>query len=265
LENIFRQVRAKIEFRHQSSVDYPAHIHEDMELIYVKKGSCTAVCDGRKYTLTQNTCFLAFPNQVHHYTGCKPGEYYVLILKPSRLLSYGEVFLEGAPVSAVCSPEPKTVYLLEAAYQEFREDGYSKIIAAYLTAMFGHLLKHYCIEGGGIRPDTVLQILNFCAGHYRENISVADIAGQLHISRSSVSHIFSARLGIHFCDYINALRLTDATELLKNENYSITQIAEKCGFPTIRTFNRAFAKQYGMSPSAYKKQRYNITNDSVHE
>lgn len=254
MENVFRQVKAKIEFRRRKSVDYPAHIHEDIELIYVKEGGCTAVCDGRKYALTENTVFLAFPNQVHHYTECVRGEYYVLILKPSQLLSYTEVFLEGVPVSAVCSPERDTIYLLETAYEEFCQEGFSKIIAAYLTAMIGKLLKQYSIGGSGIRQDTVLQILNYCVLHYRDNVSVADIAENLHISRSSVSHIFSARLGIHFCDYINALRLADAVELLKNGNYSMTEIAEKTGFPTIRTFNRAFAKQYGMAPSNYRKE-----------
>ena len=259
MENIFRQVKAKIEFYSRHTIDYPAHIHEDMELIYVKKGCCSAFCGGKKYALEAGSLFLAFPNQVHHYTECVPGEYYVLILKPTRLLSYGEVFLEGEPLSAVCKPDVKTVYLLETAYEEFHQDGYSKIIAAYLTAMFGKLLKYYSIESTGVRQDTVLQILNYCAGHYREAISVADIANNLHLSRSSVSHIFSSRLGIHFCDYINALRLTDATDLLKNGNYSVTQVAETCGFPTIRTFNRAFLKQFGTSPSVYRK-----TNGTTH-
>lgn len=255
MERVFRQVKAKIEFWRRHSVDYPAHIHEDIELIYVKKGRCTAFCDGRKYPLGENTFFLAFPNQVHHYAECEPGEYYVLIIKPSRLLGYAEVFLEGAPASAIYSPEEQdnTVYLLETAYREYVQEGYSRVIGAYLTAIFGKLLRHYRIEKSNVPQDTVLQILNYCAGHYQENLSVSDIAENLHISRSSVSHIFSTRLGIHFCDYINALRLTDAAELLKNENDSITQIAEKCGFPTIRTFNRAFLKQYGMAPSAYRK------------
>lgn len=256
METIFRQLKAKIEFHHRHSIDFPAHIHEDIELIYVKKGGCTALCDGRKYALTENTFFLAFPNQVHHYAECVPGEYYVLIMKPSRLLGYAEVFLEGAPVSAVYCPEEEdnTVYLLETAYTEYKQDGYSRVIGAYLTAIFGKLLRHYRIEKSDIRQDTVLQILNFCAGHYRENITVGDIAENLHISRSSVSHIFSARLGIHFCDYLNALRLSDAEELIRNGNYTMTEIAEKAGFPTIRTFNRAFFKQYGMAPTDYRKE-----------
>ena len=253
MESVFREVKAQIEFYNKQSIDYPAHIHEDMELVFVKQGSCTAVCDGRKYILEKNDCFLAFPNQVHHYTESTQGEYYVLIMKPSRLLSYGELFLEGVPLSAVCCPAPDVVYLLETAYREFKQDGYSRVIGAYLTAMFGKLLRHYRIEKSGIRQDTVLQILAFCAGNYRENVSVADVAENLHISRSSVSHIFSTRLGIHFCDYINALRLADAVELLNNGNYSVTEIAERTGFPTIRTFNRAFLRKYGMSPTDYRK------------
>ena len=254
MENIFRQVQTNIIFKIQRNVTYPAHIHEDIELIYVKKGSCTAFCDGRKYTLKENALFLAFPNQVHHYTECVPGEYYTLILKPTRLLGYGEIFTESLPLSAVCSPNPDAIYLLETAYDEFCRDGYSKIIAAYLTALFGKLLKHYSLGPGSLRQDTALQILNFCANHYRENISVADIADSLHISRSSISHIFSNRLGIHFCDYINALRLADAVELIRNGSYTMTEIAEKTGFPTIRTFNRAFFKQYGTAPSHYRKE-----------
>lgn len=254
MENIFRQVQTDILFKVQKNVTYPAHIHEDIELIYVKKGSCTAFCDGVRYALKENSLFLVFPNQVHHYTECLPGEYYLLILKPSRLLSYGEVFAEGLPLSAVCHPGADVVNLLETAYGEFCQDGYSRIIAAYLTALLGKLLKYYSLENSSIRQDTTLQILNFCANHYRENLSVSDIAGSLHISRSSVSHIFSCRLGIHFCDYINALRLADAAELIRNGNYSMTEIANRTGFSTIRTFNRAFYKQYGMAPSHYRKE-----------
>ena len=256
MKSVFREVRPQIMFRPRTSVDFPAHIHEDIELIYVKKGRCAAFCDGRKYILEDNTFFLVFPNQAHHYAESVRGEYFLLVLKPSRLLSYSEVFLEGVPTCAVCQPKENdnTVFLLTSAYQEFQQDGDSKIISGYLTILLGKLLKYYTIESSGVRQDTILQILDYCAGHYRENISVADIAAHLHISRSSVSHIFNSRLGIHFCDYINALRLTDSVDLLKNGSYSMTEIADMTGFPSIRTFNRAFAKQYGMAPSLYKKQ-----------
>lgn len=257
MEKVFREIKKKLQFQSRRSLDFSAHIHEDIELVYVKKGGGKAFCDGKKYILCENSFFLVFPNQVHYYAEDTLGEYIVLIIKPSRLLSYNDIFLDWEPVSALyCFSEnsdDNLLYLLETALKEFARDGHSPIIDAYLTAFFGKLLKFYDIEKSRVSRDTVLQILRYCSMHYKENITVGEIANQLHISRSCVSHIFSSRLAINFCDYINSLRLFDAVQLLEGKNYSITEISDMSGFATIRTFNRAFLKQYGISPSAYRK------------
>jgi AraC-like DNA-binding protein len=39
-----------------------------------------------------------------------------------------------------------------------------------------------------------------------------------------------------------------------NSDASITEICEQVGFNTLRTFNRAFIKQMGVSPSEYRKR-----------
>lgn len=258
MEKIFREIKKRyLQFENKVNLDFSPHIHEDIELIYVKKGGGTAFCDGKKYELHENSFFLVFPNQVHHYSEFIDGEYIMLIIKPSRLMSYNDVFLSGEPVSALWhfeeNTDDNTAYLLQTAFNEFIRDGYSPIIDAYLTAVFGKLLKFYKIEKGRLSRDNVLQILQYCADHYKENITVGDIADNLHISRSCVSHIFSSRLGMNFCDYINALRLSDAKQFLESKNYSITEISDMSGFATIRTFNRAFLKLYGISPSEYRK------------
>ena len=80
-----------------------------------------------------------------------------------------------------------------------------------------------------------------------------EVADKLCISRSTVSHLFNERLAMNFCDYINSLRLSDAVKLLKNGKNTITEISDLSGFSTIRTFNRAFLKRYGISPSEYRK------------
>lgn len=257
MQKIFREFKSEIIFKYSQELDFPAHIHEDIELVYVKRGSGTAFCDGKKYTLSENSFFITFPNQVHSYKDCENGEYILLIIKPHELLDFNNAFLEGTPVFALWSfkedNDDNTVYLLKSALNEYIRDGYSAIIKAYLTAFFGKLLKFYEIGKSSVNYDTVLKILNYCTEHYKENISVDSVSKELNVSRSSVSHIFSSRLSINFCDYINSLRLTDAVHMLKNKKYSITEISYMSGFSTIRTFNRAFIKRYGMSPSAYRK------------
>ena len=257
MKKIFREIKQHPDFQKRKKLNFPPHIHDDIELVFVKRGGGTAYCDGKKYTLTENNFFLVFPNQVHHYSECSNGDFIVIIVKPSNLFCYKDIFEDGAPSSAVCNFEKgeddNTVQLLKIATKEFLRDGYSSIIEAYLTAIFGKLLKFYNIKKTKTSRETILQILQYCASHYKEPITVDSVAQNLHISRSSISHIFSSRLSMNFCDYINSLRLIEAEQLLKNKSYSITEISYLCGFSTIRTFNRAFLKRYGVSPSSYRK------------
>ena len=262
MEQIFRETKTQISFHKSTSPDFPAHIHDDIELIFTKSGRGTAWCDGKKYTLTDNSWFLVFPNQVHRYVDCAPGEYIVLIMKPSDLLRYNQVFLKGVPGSVLhCFPSGEDdgiAGLLENALREYERDGYSDIIAAYLTALFGKLLPFFAIEKTGFSQDNVLKILQYCTTHYKEDLTVESVAEALSISRSCVSHIFSTRISMGFCDYVNSLRLAEAEEILKNQSYSITEAANMSGFPTIRTFNRAFLKRYGTTPSEYRKAIKNL-------
>ncbi len=256
MEHIFREIKSQFYFRQRNSIDFPAHIHDDIELVFVEKGNGTAWCDGKPYTLTDGTWFLVFPNQVHRYTDFALGNYYVLILKPSDLLRYQQIFRTGAPqCAAYCLQDDiRLSFLLKTALQDYQEDGYSEVIAAYLTALFGKLLPYFPVEKSGFHRDNVLKILEYCSTHYKEDLTVESVASQLQLSRSCVSHIFSDRISMSFSDYINSLRLSEATETLKNQNYTITEIANLSGFPTIRTFNRAFQKHYGMTPSEYRKK-----------
>ncbi len=257
MSEIFREIKNKLVFKNEKELNFPAHIHDDIELVFVKKGGGTAYCDGKKYALTENSFFLVFPNQVHHYSDCPEGEYVLIIIKPSVLRSFKGVFEDGVPSCALWHFEENCddniVRLLDMAMKDYIRYGDSLIIEAYLTAFFGKLLNFYNIEKTPTSPQTVLQILQYCTAHYKENITVHSVAETLHISRSTVSHIFSSRLSINFCDYINSLRLIEAEQLLKNKNYSITEISYLCGFSTIRTFNRAFLKRYGVSPSDFRK------------
>ena len=257
MQKIFREIKTQLIMESRKRLDFPAHIHEDIELVFVKKGAGKAYCDGKKYILLENSFFLVFPNQVHHYSECLEGEYTVIIIKPLVLNGCDNVFNEGIPSFALWHFEENcddnTVFLTEIAMREFERDGYSLIIKSYLTALFAKLLTVYKIEKNSVNQDTLLQIVQYCSLHYKENITVNSIAEKLNISRSTVSHIFSSRLSMNFCDYINSLRLSEAEQMLKNKSYSITEISYLSGFSTIRTFNRAFRKKHGVSPSAFRK------------
>ena len=103
--------------------------------------------------------------------------------------------------------------------------------------------------------ESLRTIVSFCTQNYAENLSLSLLEEKLHLNKFYISHLFSGRLGLRFNDYINSLRVSEACRYLLNSSLSITEIGSLVGFNTPRTFNRAFIKQLGLSPSEYRKQR----------
>ena len=94
----------------------------------------------------------------------------------------------------------------------------------------------------------------FCNENYKTEISLEQVAKNLHISKYYISHLLNDKLNISFSEYINSLRVADAVVMLEEGQYGMSEIAERCGFNTLRTFNRAFSMVYNMPPSQYKKK-----------
>jgi AraC-like DNA-binding protein len=57
--------------------------------------------------------------------------------------------------------------------------------------------------------------------------------------------------------YRNYLRTSIAAELLMRTEFSVAEISAKLGFTCSSDFYRAFRKQYGESPSEYRKRKNN--------
>ena len=98
-------------------------------------------------------------------------------------------------------------------------------------------------------------VIQYCARNFTKDLSLSILEVELHLSKYYISHLFGDKLGVRFNDYINSLRISESCRLLRTSDMSITEISSASGFGTLRTFNRAFIKQMGMSPSEYKKKQ----------
>jgi AraC-like DNA-binding protein len=129
----------------------------------------------------------------------------------------------------------------------------------FLTELFTELHKrgiNTCIDTAGIKPDenqAMRSVVQYCSRNFTKDLSLAILEEELHLSKYYISHLFGDKLGIRFNDYINSLRISEACKLLGNSDLSVTEISERVGFNTLRTFNRAFVKQIGLAPSEYRR------------
>jgi transcriptional regulator GlxA family with amidase domain len=87
---------------------------------------------------------------------------------------------------------------------------------------------------------------------------VSEFAYELGISRVTVNLRFQEQTGTSLSEYFAAKRETAAMTLLVESDLKTEDVAVKAGFGTPRTFHRAFARKFGLSPARYRMQNQNV-------
>ena len=94
---------------------------------------------------------------------------------------------------------------------------------------------------------------DYISENLRRDMKVADIAGELGISRTYLSRQFSETEGMTVQQYIMKERCDHAANLLKYSDYPIAVIAEYFCFSSQSHFGSCFKKLYGMTPNEYRR------------
>lgn len=88
------------------------------------------------------------------------------------------------------------------------------------------------------------------------DLTLADLSDQVAMTPREVSELLNQSLGLHFFDFVNAHRIDHSRQLLVSEpSKSILDILLASGFNSKSSFNTAFKKQVGMTPSEFRKQQ----------
>ena len=235
-------------------------MHREIELVCFFEGHAVAYADSVRCELEPGDVFIAFPNQIHHYESFGPENYYLFIVNPEIMPELADQFNLGLPHSPVIkgiANQPRIRDTIESLYHACKQENApfgSTMRQGYLLALFSELLSEMPLSSLHLGDSNALRaIVSFCTQNFTENLSLSLLEEKLHLNKYYISHLFSGKLGLRFNDYINSLRVSEACRYLLNSDYSITDISEKVGFNTLRTFNRAFIKQMGVPPTEYRK------------
>ncbi len=100
----------------------------------------------------------------------------------------------------------------------------------------------------------IAQIIQYIAENYSSDISRESLAEEFGLNPDYLGKIFKAATGKKIGEYINERRIKNAAEKLSSTDALIIDIAYSTGFESLRTFNRAFKKEIGLSPTEYREK-----------
>ena len=98
------------------------------------------------------------------------------------------------------------------------------------------------------------KVKNFVDVHFADPVSLDTIAGVAGLEKTYFSKYFRKKTGVCFRDWLSAVRVNRALDIMMVRDLSITKMAFAVGFQDLRTFERAVEKCTGLTPNAVKKQ-----------
>ena len=97
-------------------------------------------------------------------------------------------------------------------------------------------------------------VTDIIRNHYSSpDFSAKMMASEMNMSLSNFSHYFKKTTGRTFSEYLSALRLEKAKNLLRTTGMSQSEIAERCGYLNLSAFMRSFKKQTGITPGTFRE------------
>jgi AraC-like DNA-binding protein len=95
-------------------------------------------------------------------------------------------------------------------------------------------------------------VLHYIHEHLTEKIQVDTLSRQAYLSRNIFFKWFKQQFGLTPLEYITRERIRLARQLLAEENDSVSEVGQQCGFSDVNYFVRAFKRSEGLTPGAYR-------------
>jgi len=103
------------------------------------------------------------------------------------------------------------------------------------------------------RRERIRPVLAYVDRHWRESITLDDVAQVVHVSPSRVRHVFKDVTGVSFKEYVTHVRVAEAKRLLLATDLSVAEIAGAVSYTNLHQFYRVFYRSCAMSPGEYRR------------
>lgn len=224
------------------------------ELIYIKGGRVTYYVGGKIYALRTGN-FLFIPRgeiRQFYYDNKKCLHLYTLKLDYS--LDKGKSVAQSLYKTFSISKNIRIAELFDEIAEVWRNEGrghylMSKAISLRLLYEIVYRTKH---EGVDDHKDNRVEIIkDYIYTHYKREINVKEIADMLNLNANYLGSYFKKETGYSIREYMNYIRINQAKDLLSTGKYSVSYVADYCGYRDVYYFSKIFKDMEGVPPSVF--------------
>lgn len=259
--------------KHEFSYGVEEHYHNVYEIYYLLNGSRKIFVKDTLYNLNKGDMMLIPKNTMHHVSHSSEKNFERICLrftdeciKPFIDIFGAERFGEMMEIGVVNVPLNRRKDLenfMDSIGDCLKsKDEFTPLqIKNYMGLILVNFLRLKRASTFQVPQDlkgvdrVIQKAASYIVEHYKENVTLKDVADYVNMSDTYFSKKFKETTGFGFKEYLLALRIKSACDLLLNTGLSITEIAYKSGFNDSNYFGDVFKRIKGVSPLQYRKRQ----------
>lgn len=267
-------------FEYMCDFSFPGESHDFWEFLCVDKGEVNVLAGEKFYSLKKGDIIFHKPNEFHNvnsngliapnlvvmsFSSSSPvmsffEEKVLQISEPERLL-LAQIIQEAKYVFEGRMDDPYQEELILSENPRFAGE---QLIRLYLEQLLIQLIRRYMVRPDQpINPTIVKsikqkadgelfsQIQEYMELHICESLTIEQLCRSNSVGRSQLQKLFRTRSGYGAIEYFSRMKVDLAKQMIRENHYNFTQIADALGFSSIHYFSRQFKRITGMTPSEY--------------
>lgn len=241
--------------------------HPHHELTYIETGEGTGQLGADLLRVRPGDVFLMPPETFHRHRdpahfGIWALSFRTQLLRQSGFHSMSEALASGEPTRLSVPERDRAHWEARFRYLFSELNGERVPDEATVQAIVRSILLDFerISQGGGIRDISGRRrlldaVFDYIDAHYREPVSLRDVAGEMNFSPAYLTDLVRRETGKPIHQWISERRLHAAQLSLAETDRSMATIAEDVGFRDSTYFGRLFAKRFGQTPRAWRETR----------
>ena len=259
------------------------HWHEEMEVLYISKGSMEVSVEEHTFVAQEKDIILIPSNVLHTSynilgTSC---EFCAIVFSPNFIASSRQDLIQDKYVDHLTKSGPKVYWIkncdrwhgdfffpLSGLVDYFIQKpmGYELAVRANLLTLFSALYRNmaqieiFPVENTGdysLNSYICKKIILYIKENYAGKICLDEVSSYMGFSKGYFCRFFKKHFKMSFFAYITQERIKNAQHMLTHSQQKIIDVAIATGFENANYFAIVFKKETGHTPSSYRKLKLN--------